>query len=131
MKGAIIHGDDFSKLIVHDNACLNDVFLDLHDTITIEGSVGLGHQVKILTGSHNYTKTGKERNKVTSKPVIIRTGAWIASYSIVLPGTEIGAHAVVGAGSVVRGKVPPYTFVAGNPAKLIRTIEKAENEIDT
>ena len=130
MKKPVFHGDNLKNLRLGEKIYIGDAFLDLNDIITIESGVGFGYQVKLLTGSHDYTKTGKERAQVISKPVTIRTGAWIASYSIILPGTEIGEYAVVGAGSVVRGKVPPYTLVAGNPAKTIRTIEKAEIEVN-
>ncbi|HME04596.1 MAG TPA: hypothetical protein VKG38_16360, partial [Solirubrobacteraceae bacterium] len=44
----------------------------------------------------------------------------------VLPGTTIGEYGVVGSGSVVRGKVDPYTVVAGNPAKPIRERARAD-----
>ncbi len=120
MRGAVLNGDDYSKLIVGSNVWINDAFLDLHDSITIENNVSFGHQVKILTGSHDFKKLGSERGRVISKPVIIRTGAWIASFSVVLPGSEVGEHSVVAAGSVVRGVVPPYTLVAGNPAAPVR-----------
>ena len=45
--------------------------------------------------------------------------AWIGMRSIVLPGAHIGEGAIVQAGSVVMGKVPPCAIVAGNPAKVI------------
>lgn len=124
MRNATINGDDFSKLVVGDNVYINDAFLDLHDIITIEECVGLGHGVKILTGTHKYLRKGKERAEVLSKPVIIRRGAWIASYAIILPGTEIGENSVVAAGSVVRGKVPSSVLVAGNPAKVIKELDR-------
>jgi acetyltransferase-like isoleucine patch superfamily enzyme len=74
MRNATINGDDFSKLVVGDNVWINNAFLDLHDTITIEEYVSFGHSVKILTGSHDYNKFGKERGKTISKPVIIKRG---------------------------------------------------------
>ena len=45
---------------------------------------------------------------------------WIATGAIVLPGVTIGEGAVVGAGSVVARDVPPWTVVAGNPAREIK-----------
>jgi acyl-[acyl carrier protein]--UDP-N-acetylglucosamine O-acyltransferase len=47
--------------------------------------------------------------------------AVIATMSVVLPGVRIGAHALVGAHSLVNRDVPPSTLVAGNPAKQIRS----------
>lgn len=52
-------------------------------------------------------------------PVRIEDGAWIGAGAIVLSGVTVGKCAVVGAGSVVTKNVPPYTIVAGNPARAI------------
>ncbi|MDD2305486.1 MAG: DapH/DapD/GlmU-related protein [Prolixibacteraceae bacterium] len=54
---------------------------------------------------------------------IINEGAWIGSKAIILPGVEIGAYAVVGAGAVVTKNVEPYTLVGGNPAKFIKILD--------
>ena len=58
----------------------------------------------------------------------IRIGrnVWIGFESCVLPGVTIGDGSVVGARSVVVNDVPPYTLVAGNPARVIRTIDNDE-----
>jgi acetyltransferase-like isoleucine patch superfamily enzyme len=56
--------------------------------------------------------------------VVVHRGAWLASEVLVLGPCEIGEHAVVGAGSLVLGDVPPYAIVVGRPAKLVRTIER-------
>jgi maltose O-acetyltransferase len=44
---------------------------------------------------------------------------------VICPGVTIGDNAVVGAGSVVTKDVEPYTVVAGNPARVIKKLEKA------
>jgi acetyltransferase-like isoleucine patch superfamily enzyme len=54
--------------------------------------------------------------------VCIEDDAWIAAGAIVLKGTTIGHGAIVGAGAVVTRSVPPFTVVAGNPAKIIKTL---------
>lgn len=51
---------------------------------------------------------------------------WIGSNVTVLPGITIGEWAVIAAGAVVTKNVEPYTVVGGNPAKLIKTVEKEE-----
>ena len=122
IRNSIIHGDDFSKLLLGENIYLGDAFLDIHDKITIENNVGFGHQVKILTGSHDWRQIGVNRVKVITKPVHIKTGAWVASYSIILPGTVIGENSVIAAGSVVSGNIEPFTLVGGNPARFIKHI---------
>ena len=116
------YGNKLSNLKLDNNIWLNDAFLDVQNTITIESNVNFGHQVKILTGSHDIYKFGKERSKSISKPVVIKTGVWIASFAIILPGVEIGEYSVVAAGSVVRGNIPPYVLVAGNPAKIVKDL---------
>ena len=50
----------------------------------------------------------------------IGNDVWIGQNAVILPGTHIGDGAVVGLNSVAGGNIPPYTIVAGNPAKEIR-----------
>lgn len=59
---------------------------------------------------------------IPGKPVVIADHVWIGANSVILKGITIGEGAIVGAGSVVTKDVPPYTIVAGNPAKIIREI---------
>ena len=58
-----------------------------------------------------------------SDSVKIKNGAWIGAGTIILPGVEIGSNSVVGAGSVVTKSIPDFRVYAGNPAKLIRSLE--------
>jgi len=59
---------------------------------------------------------------VPVKPVRICNRSWLGLNVIVLKGVEVGEGADLAAGSVVTKKVPPWTVVAGNPAKAIREI---------
>lgn len=59
--------------------------------------------------------------ELIAKPIKIGDSAWIASSAIVLPGVKIGDGAVVAAGAVVSKDVNPWTIVAGNPAKTIKS----------
>ena len=71
----------------------------------------------------NYLKN-KNWNVVNSKPIIIHDHTWIGIESIILKGVTIGEGAIVGARSVVTKDVPPYTIVAGNPAKVVKQIDR-------
>lgn len=55
--------------------------------------------------------------------IIIEDDAWIGCNSIILKGVTVGRGAIVAAGSVVTKDVPPWTMVAGNPAKCIKKLE--------
>lgn len=63
---------------------------------------------------------------ILSQPVMLCDYVWVGANCVVLKGVNIGEGAIVGAGSVVVRDVPPYTIVAGNPAKLIREIPPDE-----
>ena len=60
----------------------------------------------------------------------IQKGAWIGAGATVLPGISIGKHAIVGAASVVTKDVADYAVVVGNPAKVIKTLDKEKFEED-
>ena len=65
---------------------------------------------------------------VQAKPIRIERNVWIGFDACVLPGVTIGEGSIVGARSVVGESVPPFTIVAGNPARVIREISAAERE---
>jgi len=60
------------------------------------------------------------------KPVKIGGHVWIGSGSIILKGVQIHEGAIVGSGSVVTRDVPPFSIVAGNPAKVVKTLNDRE-----
>jgi acetyltransferase-like isoleucine patch superfamily enzyme len=63
---------------------------------------------------------------VPAKPIRIERNVWIGFDVCVLPGVTIGEGSIVGARSVVTADVPPFTIVAGNPARIIRKLEPQE-----
>ncbi len=100
-----------------------DLFLDLRSTVEIADRVVVSMRTTILT--HMDVGSGPLRElgwTVRSSPVRIAFGAYIGAGSIILPGVEIGAQSIVGAGAVVTKSVPPNSVAAGVPAKIIRTL---------
>lgn len=63
------------------------------------------------------------RRVYSSGPVIIGRNVWIGDKATILPNVKIGDGAVIAANAVVTKNVPPYTVVAGCPAKIIKTIK--------
>jgi acetyltransferase-like isoleucine patch superfamily enzyme len=121
----LVHGDR-SRLRIHPTAVVNNALFNVGSgDITVGEYAFFGHNVSVLTGTHDITKFGRERQLAiprTGRDIVIGEGAWVASNAMVLGPCVIGAHAVVGGGSLVLGDVEPYTIVAGSPAKVLRTI---------
>ena len=87
------------------------------------------HSLKFRERRHDvrdWLKGTKDWSAIAMAPVRISNKAWIGVRAIVLKGVTIGEGAVVGAGSLVASDVPPWTIVAGNPAKVIRPLTDEE-----
>ena len=121
-----VHGK-LERLHIDPTAIVNNaVFKVSRGEINIGKYAFFGHEVAVLTGTHDITKFGRERQTTfprSGRDVVIEEGVWVASHAMVLGSVRIGAHAVVAAGSLVLEDVPPYTVVAGRPAKMIKKIE--------
>jgi acetyltransferase-like isoleucine patch superfamily enzyme len=96
--------------------------------VQIEDNVFVGHSVTFINDSYPRATTagGDLQTEADWKveKTVVRKGASIGSGSTVLSKITIGENAIVGAGSVVTKDVPAHAIVAGNPAKVLRFIEK-------
>ncbi len=104
----------------------NTIFNVNSGDITIEEDVCFGHNVCILTGTHDIRKKGRARITEfpkTGRDVIVRKGAWLSSNVTILGPCEVGENAVIAAGSLVIGDVKANCVYAGSPAKFIKEIE--------
>jgi acetyltransferase-like isoleucine patch superfamily enzyme len=122
-----VHGI-LERLHIHPTAIVNNALFNVSGgEITIGEYAFFGHEVAVLTGTHDVTKFGRERQTTfprAGRDVVIEEGAWVASHAMVLGPVRIGKHAVVAAGSLVLDDIPPYTVVAGRPAKVIKKINE-------
>ena len=91
------------------------------------GGVSIGHDsllgpgVRIISYQHGTELGSSIRSQsVIALPITIGHDVWICANAIILGGVTIGDGAVVAAGAVVRSDVPPYTMVAGVPARIIK-----------
>ncbi len=123
------HGDA-SRLRIHETAVVNNALFNVSGgTVTVGKDAFFGHDVAVLTGTHDIEKFGRERQLAfprSGRDVVIGEGVWLASHVLVLGPVTIGEHAVVAGGSLVRDDVAPYTVVAGRPAKVVKTIARPE-----
>jgi acetyltransferase-like isoleucine patch superfamily enzyme len=94
--------------------------------VTIEDNAFIGHGVTFVNDSYpRATAPGGQLQTEKDWKVeqtLVKKGASIGSGSTILANVVIGENAIVGAGSVVTKNVPANTIVAGNPAKILRTI---------
>lgn len=95
--------------------------------VTVENNVFIGHGVTFINDS--YPRATNEYGNLQTESdwrverTLVQKGASIGSGSTILAGVIVGENAIVGAGSVVTRDVPPNTIVAGNPARVLRSIE--------
>lgn len=91
--------------------------------VDIGDRVMIGPNVNIITTGHPL-EVSRRRAYVEGRPIIIEENVWIATGATILGGVTVGENSVVGAGAVVTKDVPPNSFVAGVPAKVIRSLEE-------
>ncbi len=95
--------------------------------VTIEDEVFVGHGVMFI--NDKYPRATTEEGKLQTEedwevmPILVKRRASIGSGAIIMGGVTIGEGAIVGAGSVVTKDVPPWTIVAGVPARILRKLK--------
>ncbi len=90
--------------------------------VDIEDDVMTAPDVYITDHNHIYANLDIPIGQqwMEEKPVRIGAGSWIGTGVVILPGSDIGRHVTVAAGSVVRGVLPDNCVAAGSPAKVVR-----------
>jgi len=116
-KGAVIGKN--CKISSHTFIC---------EGVTVEDEVFIGHGVTFINDLYPRATTpeGQLQSEQDWKviPTVVKKRASIGSGATILAGVTIGEEAIVGAGSVVTKDVPPRTVVAGNPARVFRTLDQ-------
>lgn len=105
------------SLIIEDGVSIGPkVLLDARCGLTIKRNAVIAYDAIIWTLNHDYNDVnfcGK------GAPVEVGAFAWVCSRSIIMPGIKIGEGAIIASGAIVTHDVPPYSIVAGIPAKII------------
>ena len=104
-----------SRVFISHNVNIHD-----NNAHSIDPQLRYKHFLAIMSTGHPRENTVG----IVSQPIIIEDDVWIGFNSIIMKGVKIGKCAIVAAGSVVTKDVPEFSIVAGNPAKVVKNIEK-------
>ena len=124
---------------IGDSVFINYNFTVQDDApVTIGSHCDFGPNVTIVTPIHPMipeerkamrTGAGEIKRLCYAKPVTIGDDCWIGANAIICSGVTIGEGCVIGAGSVVVKDIPPHSFAAGNPCRVIREITEADSMV--
>ena len=104
--------------------------------VTIGDNCNFGPNVTIVTPVHPMLPEERKRLKrpdgqparlCWAKPVTIGNDCWFGANVVVCPGVTVGDGCVIGAGAVVTRDIPPMSFAAGNPCRVIRELTEADS----
>ena len=127
-------------------ACItfgDDVQLNDYVHIAAVNSVTIGNHVliasKVFISDHNHGRYGNggvhdapdvppAARPLQVQAVVIEDNVWLGESVLVMPGVTIGRGAIVGAGAVVTGNIPPATIAVGVPARVIKRYDFAEGK---
>lgn len=136
-KGRVTLGE---FALVHGARIICDSEINIGDFALISWNVVLMDTYRVPINAHErrreleqlpFRQFRQAAAEVPSSPINIQRNVWIGFDSCVLPGVTIGEGSIVGARSLVTKDIPPYTVVAGNPARIIRRLDsQKENRFD-
>jgi acetyltransferase-like isoleucine patch superfamily enzyme len=136
IRGEAVFGDQFTalgdaanvriavaegaRLTIGDHVAVNcGVSIDVWHEVRIGDKVMLAPYVSIIDDSRHEIEPG---TPLHNGPTVIGDNVWLAANVSVLPGVTIGSGSVIGGHSVVNRDIPPNSFAAGCPARVIRAI---------
>ena len=105
-----------------------DCIINATQEIYIGQRCQLGYGVIMLDNNMHGVGVEDRLLRPEASPIRVEDNVWIGSRAVILPGATIGQGAVVSAGSVVSGHVPPRVVVAGNPARVVKVIGDATKD---
>ena len=117
------------------------------ESITIGRGVIIANNVLILD-NNNHPVDPQMRQKMSqcedflrdplwswqyadSAPVVIEDNVWIGRDARIMKGVTVGKGSIVALGAIVTKDVPPYTIVAGNPAKVVKALDTGDKECES
>ncbi len=98
--------------------------------VTIGNDVMLAQNIVLSGLNHSYEDISKpiSLQKQSTSMITIGDEVWIGANVVIVAGVTVGKHSVIAAGSVVTKDVPPFSVVAGNPAKILKAYNPGTNQ---
>ncbi|MCP4609549.1 MAG: acyltransferase [Planctomycetes bacterium] len=128
--------DDVEMAVVGENAGRKSILrigynsglgartkINVTDLVDIGDNCLIGWDCDIWDTSWHRVRFLDRESGPISSPVVIEDNVWVGAHTIIQRGVTIGANSVIAAGSVVIKDIPPNSFAAGNPSKVLKEIE--------
>lgn len=121
------------RLVIGDRThCGSSFGVSVGEEVVIGSDVMIASHVGLFAYSSHPVEAearikGLPASPESSRPIYIRDKAWICTGTMIMKGVTVGEGSIVAAGSVVTEDVPPYTIVAGNPAKVVKRLGFTED----
>ena len=111
-------------LVIGNNVGIaQNCFIQVRGKVTIGNDVMFGPGVSVFSEEHGFEQVEVPMiaQQETRKGVQIGDNVWVGTRAVILGGVTIGEGSIIAAGALVKESVPPYSVVAGIPAKVIRS----------
>lgn len=122
---ADVYVEPGAALTIGNNVGMSSTRLWIHESVRIGNNVKIGGCVLITdTDAHpmDYVVRRSSNEGTKSAPVVIEDDVWVGAHCIILKGVTIGARSIIGAGSVVTNSIPVDCMAAGNPCRVIKSL---------
>lgn len=118
-----------TNVYLGDEVSFNGMQIHGDGKVTIGNYFHSGVECLMITQNHNYEGELIPYDKeYVYKDIEIGDCVWLGSRVMILPGTKIGEGAIIQAGAVVHGEIPPYAIAGGNPATVFKYRNKEHYE---
>ena len=124
---ADVYVEPGATLTIGNNVGMSSTRLWIHESARIGNNVKIGGCVLITDTDAqpmDYMARRSSNEGTKSAPVVIEDDVWVGAHCIILKGVTIGARSVIGAGSVVTKSIPADCVAAGNPCRVIKSLNQ-------
>jgi acetyltransferase-like isoleucine patch superfamily enzyme len=112
------------EVTIGDYCTLVGAIIATNRRVTIGDYCFLAHEVVLADDTFATPAHGTPGDRQPG--ITLADNCWVGARAVLLAGTRIGEGSVVGAAAVVRQEVPPFTIVAGNPARVVGQVRRAK-----